>query len=105
MNGALSSREELDQQTFGTGSLESRLAQAQSQLEELQVGTRPEQIEAQAARLRQLEVANSGGRWVDLSKSVITAPLSGRVNQRLVDEGVVVSGGQAVLELGGGQHR
>jgi len=95
--GAIS-REELDQQTFGTGSLESRLAQAQSQLEELQVGTRPEQIEAQAARLRQLE-AQIQAVDVDLSKSVITAPFSGRVNQRLVDEGVVVSGGQAVLEL------
>jgi multidrug efflux pump subunit AcrA (membrane-fusion protein) len=95
--GAIS-REELDQQTFGTGSLENRLAQAQSQLDELQVGTRPEQIEAQAARVRQLE-AQIQAVDVDLSKSVITAPFSGRVSQRLVDEGVVVGSGQTVLEL------
>ncbi len=95
--GAIS-REELDQQTFGTGSLENRLARAQSELDELLAGTRPEQIEAQAARVRQLE-ANMQAIDVDLSKSVITAPFTGRVSQRLVDEGVVVGGGQAVLEL------
>ncbi|MEM8546057.1 MAG: biotin/lipoyl-binding protein, partial [Cyanobacteria bacterium P01_H01_bin.119] len=51
--GAIS-REELDQQTFGTGSLESRLQQAQSTLEELLEGTRTEQVAAQAAAVRQL---------------------------------------------------
>ena len=95
--GAIS-REELDQQTFGTGSLENRLAQAQSELDELLAGTRPEQIAAQAARVRQLE-ANIQTIDVDLAKSVIAAPFIGRVSQRLVDEGVVVGGGQAVLEL------
>lgn len=95
--GAIS-QEELDQQTFGAGALESRLAQAQSQLDELQVGTRPEQIEAQAARVRQLK-AQIQSTEVDLTKSVMTAPFAGRISQRLVDEGVVVSGGQGVLEL------
>jgi len=95
--GAIS-REELDQQTFGTGSLDNRLAQAQSQLDQLLAGTRPEQIEAQAAQVRQLE-ANIQAIDVDISKAMITAPFTGRVSQRLVDEGVVVSGGQTVLEL------
>ncbi|MFQ4137853.1 efflux RND transporter periplasmic adaptor subunit [Nodosilinea sp. PGN35] len=95
--GAIS-REELDQQTFGTGALASRLAAAQSELDELLVGTRPEQIAAQAARVRQLEAAIQAVE-VDLSKAVITAPFGGRISDRLVDEGVVVSGGQTVLQL------
>lgn len=95
--GAIS-REALDQETFGTGSLENRLAQANSQLDELLAGTRSEQIDAQAARVRQLD-ASILAVDVDLSKSVIKAPFSGRISQRLVDEGGVVSGGQAVLQL------
>ncbi|MBE9155973.1 efflux RND transporter periplasmic adaptor subunit [Nodosilinea sp. LEGE 06152] len=99
--GAIS-REELDQQTFGTGALENRLAQAQSELNELLAGTRPEQIAAQTARLRQLE-AQIQSVDVDLSKTVITAPFSGRISDRPIDEGVVVSGGQTVLQLSEGE--
>ena len=95
--GAIS-REELDQQTFGTGALENRLAQAQSELDELLAGTRPELIAAQVARVRQLE-ASIEAIDIDISKAVITAPFAGRVGDRLVDEGVVVSGGQTVLQL------
>jgi len=98
--GAIS-REELDQQTFGTGALENRLAQAQSELDELLAGTRPEQIAAQTARIRQLD-ASIQAVDVDLAKSTITAPFAGRISQRLVDEGVVVSGGQPVLQLSEG---
>ncbi|MEO1068648.1 MAG: efflux RND transporter periplasmic adaptor subunit [Cyanobacteria bacterium J06638_6] len=95
--GAIS-REELDQQTFGTSALENRLAQAQSELDELLAGTRPEQIAAQGARVRQLE-ANIQAVDVDISKAVLTAPFDGRISDRAVDEGVVVSGGQTVLQL------
>ncbi|MBE9113003.1 efflux RND transporter periplasmic adaptor subunit [Nodosilinea sp. LEGE 07298] len=98
--GAIS-REELDQQTFGTGALDNRLAQAQSELDELLAGTRPEQIAAQVARVRQLE-ASLQTVDVDLSKAVMTAPFSGRISDRAVDEGVVVSGGQTVLQLSEG---
>ncbi|MBE9138480.1 DUF2118 domain-containing protein [Nodosilinea sp. LEGE 07088] len=82
--GAIS-REELDQQTFGAGALENRLAQAQSELDELLAGTRPEQIAAQAARVNQLE-ASLRAVDVDLSKAVITAPFAGRISDRPVDE-------------------
>ena len=95
--GAIS-REELDQQAFGTSSLESRLDQAQSQLDELLAGTRSEQLTAQSAQVRQLE-ARIQSIDVDLAKSILTAPFEGRVSARLIDEGVVVGGGQTVLRL------
>ncbi len=95
--GAIS-REELDQETFSTAALENRRAQAQSELEELLAGSRPEQIAAQMARVRQLE-ASIESVEIDISKAVINAPFDGRISDRPVDEGVVVSGGQTVLQL------
>lgn len=96
-DGAIS-REELDQQTFNTGALEQRLGQAQSQLDELQAGTRPEQLAAQAARVARLE-ASLEKIDVDLEKSVLYAPFEGRVGTRRMDEGVVAQSGQTVLTL------
>jgi RND family efflux transporter MFP subunit len=95
--GAIS-LEELDQQAFGTNSLEYRLAQAQSQLDELVAGTRIEQVDAQGARVRQLQ-ASIQAVDVDLDKSVLYAPFDGQISDRALDEGVVVSGGQTVFGL------
>lgn len=92
------SLEELDQQTFNTGALENRLAQAQSRLEELATGTRREQLDAQAARVAQLE-ASLQQVDVDLSKSTLYAPFDGTVGIRSMDEGVVAGSGQTVLNL------
>jgi RND family efflux transporter MFP subunit len=91
-------REDLDQQTFNLGSLENRLNQAQSQLDELLAGTRQEQVMSQQANVRQLD-ASLQAIEIELEKSVLRSPFSGRVSQRLVDEGVVVSVGQSVLRL------
>ncbi|NJN21727.1 MAG: efflux RND transporter periplasmic adaptor subunit, partial [Leptolyngbya sp. RL_3_1] len=95
--GAIS-LEELDQQAFGTNSLEYRLAQAQSQLDELVAGTRVEQVDAQGARVRQLQ-ASIQAVDVDLDKSVLYAPFDGQISDRALDEGVVVGGGQTVFSL------
>lgn len=95
--GAIS-REEFDREAFNTGALENRLAQAQSQLSELQNGTRVEQLDAQTAQVRQVE-ASLGQLDVDLDKSVLRAPFDGIVSSRSVDEGAVVANGQAVLSL------
>jgi len=76
--GAIS-REDLDRQIYGAGALGSRLDQAEAQVDEL------------SARLRQIDV--------DLARSVLVAPFAARVSRRQIDEGVVVSGGQAVLTL------
>ncbi len=95
--GAIS-LEELDQQAFGTNSLEYRLAQAQSQLDELVAGTRVEQVDAQVARVQQLQ-ASIQAVDVDLDKSVLYAPFDGQISDRALDEGVVVGGGQTVFSL------
>jgi RND family efflux transporter MFP subunit len=95
--GAIS-REEFDRERYNTGALENRLLQAQSQLAELQTGTRIEQVEAQAAQVKQLE-ANLQQIDVDLDKSLLVAPFAGTVGSRGVDEGQVVASGQTVLSL------
>jgi RND family efflux transporter MFP subunit len=76
--GAIS-REDLDQQTFGSAALRSRLVQAEAQVDDAD------------ARLRQVDV--------DLARSVLVAPFDGTVSRRRLDEGVVVSGGQALITL------
>ena len=95
--GAIS-LEERDEAAFSAAALASRLNQAQSQLDELEAGTRVEQVSAQDAQVDQIE-ASLRNLDVSISKSVIYAPFGGRVSQRLVDEGVVVSPGQAVMRL------
>ena len=91
-------REDLDQETYNARALRGRLGQAQSQLDELLAGTRREQIAAQQARVQQLEAAIQS-LDVELDKSILRAPFAGRVSQRAVDEGVVVSPGTPVVHL------
>ncbi len=95
--GAIS-QEALDEKDFGSSALASRRDQAQSQLDELLAGTRPEQIAAQAAQVKQLE-ASLAAIDIQLAKSVLKAPFNGQIAARLVDEGVVASAGQSVLRL------
>ncbi|MEM7773872.1 MAG: efflux RND transporter periplasmic adaptor subunit [Cyanobacteria bacterium P01_A01_bin.37] len=95
--GAIS-REELDETSFGQGALEARLDQAQSNLEELQNGTRQEQIDAQRALVQQLD-ARIADLDVTISKSTLNAPYDGIIATRQVDEGTVLSPGQPVLRL------
>ncbi|MBE9060772.1 efflux RND transporter periplasmic adaptor subunit [cf. Phormidesmis sp. LEGE 11477] len=95
--GAVSA-EELDERQFGANAIADRLQQAQSQLEELRNGTRQEQLSAQAAEVDQID-ARIRAIDVSLDKSVLYAPFSGKVSQRLVDEGSVVGGSQQVMRL------
>ena len=95
--GAIS-REELDEVAFGQGALQARLDQSRSQLEELQNGTRPEQIDAQQAVMQQLD-ARIADLDVTLTKSILRAPFDGIVSIRQADEGTVLSAGQSVLRL------
>ncbi|MGF1575087.1 MAG: efflux RND transporter periplasmic adaptor subunit [Cyanophyceae cyanobacterium] len=95
--GAIS-RQDLDEVTYQVGSLQARLTAAQQQQQELQTGTRPEQIAAQQARVQQLE-AQLASLDVALSKSILYAPFAGQVAVRHVDEGTVVGSSQPLLRL------
>lgn len=95
--GAIS-QELLDEYTFGTRSLQAKLAQARSTLAALENGTRSEQVAAQDATLDQFQ-AQIDALAVTQKKSTLTAPFSGVIARRAVDEGTVVSAGQTVVEL------
>lgn len=72
--------------------------QAQSQLDELLAGTRSEVIAAQQATVKQLE-SRLARLDIDLEKSVLKAPFSGKISQRFLSRGTAVSNGQAVVRL------
>ena len=95
--GAIS-REQLDEISFGQNSLNARLRQAQSNLNELLAGTRTEQLAAQRAAVKQLE-ASISDLEINIAKSTIKAPFMGIVSARQIDEGTVVNTGQAVVRL------
>lgn len=121
--GAIS-REQLDQVRTTEDSLKARIDEARSNLTELQTGTRPEQIDAQMAQVQrvqsQLDELITGTRpeqilaqqaqirqieaqiaelEIILSKNVLYAPFSGIISLRYLDEGTVVSAGEAVVRL------
>ncbi|MEO0686053.1 MAG: HlyD family efflux transporter periplasmic adaptor subunit, partial [Cyanobacteria bacterium J06649_11] len=95
--GAIS-KEQLDEISFGQNSLNARLRQAQSNLNELLAGTRTEQLAAQRAAVKQLE-ASISDLEINIAKSTIKAPFAGIVSARQIDEGTVVNTGQAVVRL------
>ncbi len=96
-SGAIS-REQLDEATTEVNTLQARLNKAQSQLDQLLAGTRPEKIAAQQALLEQLD-AKLASLEVELEQSTLKAPFTGRIAKRLVDEGTVVSAGESIFTL------
>ncbi len=96
-SGAIS-REQFDEATTEVKTLQARLNEAQSKLDELQTGTRPEKIEAQQALLQKLD-AKLASLEIELEQSVLKAPFAGKIANRLVDEGTVVSTGQSIFTL------
>ncbi|OKH19898.1 efflux transporter periplasmic adaptor subunit [Hydrococcus rivularis NIES-593] len=95
--GAIS-REQRDEALNEQAVLQARLERSQSQLDELLAGTRPERIEAQQSLIQQYD-AIIARIQLQLQKNILKAPFSATVSRRLVDEGTVVSAGQAVLRL------
>lgn len=121
--GAIS-LEQFDEASTQEDALRARLAASRSELEELQTGTRPEQIQAQQAQVQsvqsQLDELLAGTRReqiqaqqaqvqqitaqiaeidILLDKNILRTPFAGTVSIRYLDEGTVVSPGQAVVRL------
>lgn len=92
------SREEFESFSFDLAAAAADVERLQSQLDELQAGTRVEQIEAQRGRLAQIQAALVEIEH-DLADTILRAPYAGRIAERLVDEGTIVSAGTPVLEL------
>lgn len=95
--GAIS-QEQFDETTSSLNSNQANLEEAQSQLNELLAGTRPEKIEAQKASIEQLD-AKIASLKIELEKSVLKAPFNGTISARLVDEGAVLAMGNPVFRL------
>ena len=95
--GAIS-KEQFDETTSDLNSKQANLQEAQSKLNELRAGTRPEQIEAQKASIEQLD-AKIASVEIELEKTILTAPFTGTISTRLVDEGAVVSIGSFIFRI------
>lgn len=95
--GAIS-REQFEEAVASESSLQARLNVAQSRLNELEAGTRSEQIEAQQALVKEIDI-NIAKIVVELNKSVLKAPFTGTISKIQVDEGAVVSPERSILRL------
>lgn len=92
------SEQSVDNARLSMQAARARLARARETLRELVAGTRDEQIGAQQAMVAQLD-ARLADIELDRQDSVLTAPFTGRVSMRYIDEGVVASPGQPVLKI------
>ncbi|MBE9242883.1 HlyD family secretion protein, partial [Synechocystis salina] len=92
--GAIS-LEQLDEERVAEASLKRRLEIAQSNLDKLNNGSRPEPIAGQQARIQGLD-AQIRQIEIQISKAQLLAPFSGTIGDRLVDPGMVVGAGSPV---------
>ena len=92
------SSQEWDNARLNMEAVAAQLSAAREQLEKLETGTRYEQIEAQEAIVRQFD-SQIETVDVDIRKSRLIAPYSGRIAKRLIDEGQVLTAGQPVVRL------
>lgn len=91
-------REELDEIAFNQRALKERLANAKSNLNELQNGTRIEQITAQQAAVDRLN-AEIEDLNITIAKSTLESPFDAIVSARNLDEGTVVEPGTSIVRL------
>lgn len=92
------SAQQLDEATLAYDSASAKQEALYKRFQELDAGTRQEQIDAQIALIESLK-AEKDRLEIALSDSTLTAPFSGRITRRLTDEGNMLSPGQAILEL------
>ncbi len=92
------SRERHDEVELGVQSARAKLDVAQRRLDELEAGTRREQIDAQQAVVDQLTAALAD-LAIEIKDSELLAPFHGTISARHVDEGTVVSSAETVFEI------
>ena len=92
------SREEFDSAKFNFEASIASVAAANQQLQELENGTRKEQIDAQRAALEVIK-ATADQAKTRLDQTRLFAPFSGRISKRFVDEGSIPQRGAPVLEI------
>ncbi|MFG0289970.1 MAG: biotin/lipoyl-binding protein [Rhodopirellula sp. JB044] len=90
--------QELDDAKFAVDEMRATLASRKAELEELEDGTRAEQVAFARARL---ESAKASRRQVDVDRddSQIVAPYSGVIAIRRYDEGEMIGPNQGVLQI------
>ncbi len=100
--GAIS-QQEFDANLFLVKTLDARIASAESNLDELEVGTRKEQLEQ---ALGNLEAARGEAELAEhnLDDCSLRAPFSGTITRRMVDEGAVLTAGMSVFRLVESNH-
>ncbi|MEO1529661.1 MAG: HlyD family efflux transporter periplasmic adaptor subunit [Planctomycetota bacterium] len=92
------SRAAYDAAVFGLRAKENALAAQRATLDELVEGTRKEQIAIQKANVAGMQAALKEIQ-AQRRDSRIEAPFDGKIQSRVVDEGVVVSTGAAAFQL------
>ncbi|MCM0591144.1 MAG: efflux RND transporter periplasmic adaptor subunit [Gloeotrichia echinulata DEX184] len=95
--GAISS-EQLEEVRTDVKAQQARVDEAQSQVDELLAGSRPEQISLQKSVIDQFN-AQIERIYLDIQKSQLKAPYSGTIAQQNVNIGTVVTSGQAIVRL------
>lgn len=95
--------EEFQQAQFAEKTAKANLNAAIEQYAELDSGTRPERIAAQASAVRQLRSAEKEIQ-VAIAKSKLRAPFAGTVTRRYLDPGSIAPASAPVLKLVEQQH-
>ena len=98
-----SSAQEYDAAKFEAAASKAAVSAAQQKLDELEAGTRKEQIEAQKGALGVIN-ATIGQAKTRLDQTELFAPFSGRISKRFVDEGSLPQRGSPVFEIVESDH-
>lgn len=96
--GGAISRSDFDRALFAYYDSVYALEQAQQRLNELESGSREEDIEAQKSRVAEVD-AQIKRLEVRFEKSMLRAPFDGVCTRRSLDEGSIISAGQTVVEI------
>lgn len=92
------SRERFDEAKYRFDTALAQQDASQKQLDELLAGTRGERLDAQRAIVQGLK-AQAKTLRLDLEDGQLRAPFSGRIAERVMDEGTVVSPGATALKI------